>query len=109
MTVAGDLRTLLLTFSAVTDLVGTGDTARIRPERLHQDDDDTEEAIIVQVDNIEHLNDLTGKGGRIFAYVTLVCRASTQALAEALAEAVRTNDTDPGTGLAGYTTRTSGT
>jgi hypothetical protein len=102
MTVAGDLRTVLLTFSTVTDLVGTGNAARIRPEKLQQDDDETEEAIIIEIDNIAHTNRIDGLGGRIYADVTLRCRGVTQALAEALAEAVRVNGTDPGTGLAGY-------
>jgi len=110
MTVEADLRTLLLSFgSAITDKVGTGNAARIRPDRLHEEDDDTQAAIIVEVDNERPLNTLDGKGGRRYADVTLRCRARTKAAARALAESVRTKDTDPGTGLAGYNGTVSGT
>jgi hypothetical protein len=96
------LRTFLLTLDAVTAWVGTGDTARIRPDKLEEDDDETEEHVILEVDNEEPQNDLTGKGGLVYADLTVRCRAATKSAARALAEAVRTNNTDPGTGLAGY-------
>ncbi|MHC4606714.1 MAG: hypothetical protein ACYTAF_07225, partial [Planctomycetota bacterium] len=56
-----------------------------------------------------HLNDLSGKGGLVYSAVTLRCRATTKAVARSLAEAVRTNDTNPGTGLAGRTGAMNGT
>lgn len=102
MSVEADLRTVLLTLNAVTALTGTGAAARIRPDKLHQDDNADEEHIIIEIDNEEHLNDLTGRGGRIMADVTLRCLAKTKAEARALAEAVKLNGTNPGTGLAGY-------
>lgn len=95
------LRTYLLTLEAVTALVGTGDSARIRPDRLHQDEDLP--AVVIEVDYEDHLNDLDGKGGLVYADVNVKCRAETKAVSRQLAEAIRTNDTDPGTGLAGYT------
>lgn len=101
-TVEEELRTLLLTFSGVTDLVGTGSAARIRPDRLQQDDDETSPHVIIEVDSENKLNDLTGKGGRVMADVTIRCRAQEKEDARALSESIRTNDTDPGTGLAGY-------
>ncbi|KKK83024.1 hypothetical protein LCGC14_2797550 [marine sediment metagenome] len=98
------IRALLLTLSTVTDKVGTGTAARIRPDRLYQADDKTLAAVIVEVDDEEKLNTLDGLGGRVMASVNLKCRArSSKAASRALAEAVRVNGTDPGTGLAGYT------
>lgn len=102
MSVEADLRTLLLTFGTVTALVGTGDAARIRPDRLQETDDNTQPAIIIEVDNERPLNDIGGIGGRRYVEVTLRCRARTKAVARSLAEAVRVNGTNPGTGLAGY-------
>lgn len=99
-TVEANLRTLLLTFSGVTSQVGTGDAARIRPDRLHQDEDLP--GVIIEVDGEDPLNDLAGVGGRVYAAVNIKCRAATKAVARALAESIRSNDTDPGTGLAGY-------
>lgn len=104
-TVEANLRTLLLTFSGVTSLVGTGDAARIRPDRLHQDDDKIptdKGGVIIEVDSETPLNDLAGVGGRVYADVNIKCRSATKAVARALAESIRSNDTDPGTGLAGY-------
>lgn len=97
------LRTYLLTLTALTGIsgIGTGDTARIRPDRLHETDDDI--GVIIEVDNENKLNDLTGRGGRVMADVNLVCRARTKKVSRSIAEAIRLNGTDPGTGLAGYT------
>lgn len=102
MSLEGDIRAALLDMSAVTALVGTGDSARIRPYKLYKDDDKSEEHIIIEVDDEEKANDLSGVGGLEFATVTIDCRAITAAQADALAEAVRVNGADPGTGLAGY-------
>lgn len=103
-TVEVNLRTLLLTFSGVTALTGTGDSARIRPDRLHQRDTipATGGGVIIEVDNEVPQNDIDGKGGLVYADVNIICRAREKAIARTLAEAIRTNDTDPGTGLAGY-------
>lgn len=102
MSLEADIRTALLGMSAVTALVGTGSSARIRPYMLDDRDDKTEEHIIVEVDLAEPANDLMGKGGLTFADVNISCRAMTPALAAALATAVKRNGTNPGTGLAGY-------
>ncbi len=98
-----DLRTLLLTFTPVTALVGTGDSARIRPDRLNEADDDSQPHILIHIVNEEPQNDLSGRGGLVYADVDIECRAKTKAKSRAVAEAVRLNGTDPGTGLAGYT------
>lgn len=108
MSIEADLRTLLLTFDAVTALTGTGSSARIRPYHIHTDDDITAEHITIDVDTIRHLNDIDGTSQRIYADVTLRCCAATRTKANALAEAVRVNGTDPGTGLAGYTGTVNG-
>lgn len=102
MSLEGDIRTALLSMSAVTALVGTGSSARIRPYMLDDRDDKTEEHIIVEVDTQRPQNDITGTGGLTYADVNISCRAITPTQARALAVAVKRNGTDPGTGLAGY-------
>ncbi|WP_455387490.1 hypothetical protein [Petrachloros mirabilis] len=102
-TLEGAIRTALLNMSAVTTLVGTGDDARIRPYMLDDRDDKTEEHIIIEVDDANPQNDITGLGGLTYATVNISCRAITPAQANALAIAVKRNGTSPGTGLAGYT------
>jgi hypothetical protein len=109
VSVEADLRTFLLTLNTVTALVGTGDAARIRPDVLWEEDDKTEEAIIIEVDNEDILTTIDGKGGRRMADVTLRCRARTKAEARALSEAVRVNGADPGTGMAGMVETINGT
>ncbi len=104
MGLEADIRTALLTMDAVTALVGAGSLARIRPDRLHEDD--TFPAIIVEVDRETPQNDISGVGGLRISSVNLICRATTRAGSRALAEAVRVNGTNPGTGLAGYTSAT---
>lgn len=103
-----DLRTLLLTFDAVTAITGTGDDARIRPDYFPQDET-ANKSISIEVDNQNHLNDISGKGGLVYADVTLRCRAQQKEDARALAEAIRVNGADPGTGLAGYKGTVAGT
>lgn len=102
MAIEADIRSALLTMNAVTAIVGTGSSARIRPDRLHEDDDDSLAWIVIEIDDERRENDLQGQGGLIFASVNILCRAKTKAAARALAEAVRVNGTNPGTGLAGY-------
>lgn len=87
--------------SAVTALVGSGSSARIRPDKFHEEDG-TLPAILIEVDNESPQNDLTGRGGLRLGDVTITCRAATRQGARALAEAIRVNGTNPGTGLAGY-------
>ncbi|MFA7121890.1 MAG: hypothetical protein WC277_10470, partial [Bacilli bacterium] len=99
------IRRKLLTLSAVTAITGTGDSALIRPDRLHATDTltATNAAVIVEVDDEEHLNDLEGKSRRRMSSVTLRCRSRQKARARVLAEAIRVNGMNPGTGLAGAT------
>lgn len=103
MNVEDEIRKALLDMSAVTDLTGSDSTtARIRPYKLAESDDKTEEHIVIDVDSEVRENDLDGLGGLPLCDVTVSCRAMTRSAANALAEAVRTNGTNPGTGLAGY-------
>jgi hypothetical protein len=103
MSLEGDIRTALLTMSEVTALVGTGDSARIRPEQLASIDARTEEHIIIEVDDQPRENTLDGTNGCfVNPSVNLSCRAMTRKAARALAAAVKLNGTDPGTGLAFY-------
>ena len=90
------LRQLLLTFSAVTALVGT----RIRPDTLGQQD--SLPAIIVDVREIVPQNTLDGEGGLARATVHIEAVSTLKAEARAVMEAVRVNGTEPGTGLAGF-------
>lgn len=95
------LRLFLLSREAVTDELGVGHaSARIRPDAFDESDDYP--AIVIQVDNEAGENDLEGQAGLHFAKVMIICRAEEKQDSRRLAEAVRTNRTDPGTGLAGY-------
>lgn len=102
MSLSGDIRTALLSMSAVTSIVGTGDDARIRPDRLDDRDDKSAAHIIIEVETLRPQNDLVGLGGLTYADVNISCRAVSRTAANALATAVKRNGTDPGTGLAGY-------
>lgn len=102
MTIEGDIRTALLNMSAVTALVGTGDSARIRSYRLASIDDRECEHIIIDVDSQPRENCLNGEGAFVNASVNVSCRAMTPAKARALATAAKTNGTMPGSGLAWY-------
>lgn len=106
MSLEGDIRTALLDMSAVTALVGTGSSARIRPYKFEESDDTTREHILIEIDTEGRENDLTGRAGLgtglVLSSVNISCRAMTRTLANALAEAVRINGETPGTGLAGY-------
>lgn len=99
MALEATLRTFLKTLGTVTAIVGTGDDARIRPDRLEETD--TLPAIIIEVDSEDPENSIDGKGGLVYADVNIQCRAFEKEDARALAEAVRVNGTDPGTGMAG--------
>ena len=95
-----DIIAVLRGLSAVTALVGSGTSARIYEDNAPRET--TAAHIIVEVDGDRSLNDLTGKGGLRISDVNLICRSASRVGADALAEAVRTNGTNPGTGLAGY-------
>lgn len=102
MSLSGDIRTALLTMDAVTALVGTGDAARIRPDRLDDRDDKDADHIIVEIDRSVPQNDVSGLGGLTYSEVNISCRGPTRTRSDALGVAVKRNGTDAGTGLAGY-------
>jgi len=102
--IEADLRTVLLTYSALTALVGT----RIHPDVLPQqsDEEDNSEtlpAVVIDVMDETPQNTLDGGDGMVVANVGVRCFALTKALARQVAEAIRVNGTDPGTGLAAHT------
>lgn len=97
MTLGEAIRAKLLTLNAVTLLVGD----KIRPDQLAQSD--RLPAILISVDEEEPQNDLDGHGGLVDATVTISAIDSNATRARQLAEAIRSNNTNPGTGLAGFT------
>ena len=103
--VVESLSSALLAMSAVTDLVGTGNDARIESWLAQDVTVPAKGTIVVQLDSTDHKNDLQGRSGLPYHDVNILVRAPTPAAASALAEAVRTNGTDPGTGLAGYSAK----
>lgn len=95
-----DLITALKSMAAVTAIVGSGAAARIYADHFPQGIDLP--AILLEVDTPNHSNTLDGRGGLVFANLTLTCRATTKRGSRGLAEAVRVNGEEPGSGLAGY-------
>lgn len=95
MTLGEAIRAKLLTLGAVTAITST-----IRPDELMQGD--RLPAIIISVDEEEPQNDLDGHGGLVDATVTISAIDSNPTRARLLAEAIRINGTNPGTGLAGF-------
>ncbi|MFZ5829818.1 MAG: hypothetical protein ACOY3P_07010 [Planctomycetota bacterium] len=98
--IAAALREVLVGIAAVTDLVGSGEAARIRFDRFVESD--TTPQILIEVDDAQRENDLSGRGGLVVAECTVTCRANSRTAADALWEAVRSGGTDPASGLAGY-------
>lgn len=95
-TLEAGLRTLLLSLDAVTAI-----STCVRPEQLRQED--VEPAIVIEVMHEECGVTLDGLGGLTAAEVAIVCLARDKTTSRQLEKAVRTNGTDPGTGLGGYT------
>lgn len=95
--------TFLKTLSAVTAKVGSGPSAIIRPGQLDESDDLEETAgIVLNIDRLERENDLQGKAGLVTIDLEILCLSPLVTKTWELVKAVRINDTDPGTGLAGY-------
>ncbi len=90
------VRAMLLSFDAVTDLVGQ----TIRPDIL--DRADNPPAILIQVEDEIIAEDIEGRGGLVTATVTIEVLHYTRLGSRQLEQAIRTNGTDPGTGLQGY-------
>lgn len=87
MTIGDGLLTYLKTVSAITDIVGTGDNARIRPGRLSRSDSfPAIRYAFVSGDSVAHL---TGGSGIAQPLLQVDCYATTYSGANALAEQVR--------------------
>lgn len=104
MAIETDLRTVLLTYTALTALVGT----RIYPDVLPQQSDDEDQsetlpAVVIDVMNETPQNSLDGGDGMVVANIGVRCFALKKSVARQVAEAVRVNGTQPGTGLASHT------
>lgn len=95
------LATLIRSLSAVQAI---STSIPVRTCKLAQTDDLTTlpSAVIVAPMDEEHENDLTGRGGGVtWTGMIQVCAQKFRD-ARLLMEAIRTNGTNPGTGLAGY-------
>jgi len=92
-----DIRAFLLTLSAVTDVVGS---TKVRPDIAEQAD--APPYIVIETRRIEHANDLDGLGGLAKATIEIHCVSDSAVERWDMVEDVRINDTDAGTGLAGY-------
>jgi hypothetical protein len=102
MNIFEDIKTALLGMDAVTAIFGTDDPKKVPIwnswERVNQ-----YPCIVMEIDREAEHNYLeTGKGDLVAADATITCRANTHDQSDALQEAVRSNGTTPGTGLAGY-------
>jgi hypothetical protein len=103
VTLHAQIRALLVGLPAVASIVGAEPAARIRCDYFQAGDGGpSTPAILVEIDSQAEANDLAGVSGGVIGQFTLTCRAATLEAAAELAEAIRTNGTDPGTGLAGY-------
>lgn len=99
MTIEEAVAAQLLTMSAVTAITST-----IRPDDMLMSDlprGDGAAAVLIG-DLQEHFeNDIDGTCSLVAARLTIAAVCRNKARARALSEAIRTNGTDPGTGLAG--------
>lgn len=99
--IESELRSKLLTLSAVTALTGSGASARIRAGELLQTD--TLPAVTIELESELHdSEDLTGSGGLITAIVVISSHAEKYAEARALSQAIAYGGTDPSTGLSNW-------
>jgi hypothetical protein len=75
----------------------------IRPFKLAVSDNlNCGPAVIIAPQGEEHENDLSGRGGAVTWTGFIRCVGEKWHDCRALAEAIRSNNTDPGTGLAGF-------
>lgn len=100
MNIAEEIRAALAAMTAVTAIVGDGAAAKIRFDR--PDQADRPPLILIEIDDQTPENDLTGRADLVPFTATITCRDTSRSRARALAEAVRSNGTTPGSGLSGY-------
>lgn len=86
MSLAADIVTALKAISAVTEIVGSGTSARIEPD---EPDESTAVPLIFYDLETYEATGLDGACGSGFATLTLTCRADERKDAAALAKAVR--------------------
>lgn len=100
--VGESIRAALLAMSAVDTLIES-DATRIRPRLPQNLTIPAGGVIAIELDSTDQrTNDLQGRGGLPYFNFNILVRAPEGEDARALAEAIRVNGTDPGTGLAGY-------
>lgn len=98
MTIFEALIAQIATLSTVAPLVGS----RIRPMKFAQKDDiSAGPGILLDPNKAEHAVDLSGHNGAKSLKMTFRCVAETLIPAQAVADALEWNGTNPGTGLAG--------
>lgn len=103
MNIEEKVRDALVAMSAVTAKVGTGSSARIYPDTFPETLKFANlPAICVQVDTADTSNYLGGAGSLTFAELTVICRDDKREDAHSLAEAVKWNGANPGTGLTSH-------
>lgn len=99
MTIEEAVTAQLLTMAAVTAISST-----IRPDELLEEDlprGDGAAAILIHGLEEHFENTVDGKCSLVSAMLTISALCRNKARARSLSEAIRTNGTDPGTGLAG--------
>ena len=101
MTIEEAIRQKLLSMDAVTAI-----TTTFRPIELMQTDRGP--TISIHVFEKNYTNDISGRCSLVDVRAVVSASSGNKAQAEALAEAIRVNGTDPGTGLAGCTVTTGG-
>lgn len=102
ISIEASIRTQLLTKATVTAIVGSANSARIRPYKLWQKDDiRTGPAIVIKVNtkSEEENTDLNCEGGLVNADISVMCVATELEDAQSLELAVKNNGTVKGSGL----------
>lgn len=95
------VRDFILTLDAVTAMVPA---TSIKPDELLQTDPLVSIAIEVIEKNYD--NDLSGTASLVGAVVVVTSSSTDKSEAQQIADAIQTNGTDPGTGMAGCTVTT---
>jgi hypothetical protein len=98
MTIEERIRDYLLDLAAVSAI-----TTTIRTDKLDQNRDNlkTTPAIVIAVEEEEFENTLDGRCDMVTCTIAIGAVSTSRVTARNLAEMIRTNNTNPGTGLAG--------
>jgi hypothetical protein len=95
--ILAEIRALLLLWDEVTDLCDM----RIRVDGFAIDDG-TEASVMLEIVDSNQMNFLEESRGCVTADVLVTCRCINETTRTELAEAIRSRNTDPTTGLDGY-------